>query len=421
MKRNRMWVIARHEWRATVMRREFLMVTIGLPLFICAIVVCTSVLGALTIAKAVRKSSTNNKPVGIYDPTHVLAPSAYKAPIDGTSYQIVASLDSGRQAVGNGSLRALVVVPQDYLSTGHTELYRRPSSGIFDNGNQYQYDNALRAGLAQGRLPQSTAARLLHPQMANGPKVYEWNSATGAFKPAGADGAGKDLAKFAVPYAFSMLLMMSILTGTGYLLHGLVEEKENRVMEILLSSVSHEEILRGKLLGLGAAGLTQLGVWAVFGGIPAGIALSLVPSAPHIPAFTLIMAAVLFMLGFGLYGSIMAGVGSVGTSWRESQQATAAISMCAVIPLMLITVFLAEPNGAIARTLSWFPPTAPISMMLRVAMGSVPWWDIGLSIASLGVGIWVVQKISVKLFRLGLLLYGKAPNAVEVWRWLVQA
>jgi len=192
-------------------------------------------------------------------------------------------------------------------------------------------------------------------------------------------------------------------------------------MEILLSSVSHEEILRGKLIGLGVAGMTQLAVWAVLVGIPAVIALSLFPAAPHIPAMTFVMAVVLFMLGFALYGSIMAGIGSIGTSWRESQQATAAISMCAVVPLMMITVFLAEPNGVIPRILSWTPFTAPISMMLRVGMTSVPWWDVGLCIASLLAGIWIVQKLSAKLFKLGLLLYGKAPSAGEVLHWLVKA
>ncbi|HEX5323736.1 MAG TPA: ABC transporter permease, partial [Capsulimonadaceae bacterium] len=206
-----------------------------------------------------------------------------------------------------------------------------------------------------------------------------------------------------------------------YLLYGLVEEKENRVMEILLSSASHEEILRGKLIGLGAAGLTQLAVWALLAGVPAAIALSLVPSVPHIPALTVVVGIVLFMLGFTLYGTIMAGVGSIGTSWRESQQATAAVTMCAVVPLMLMTVFMAEPNGIVARVLSWFPLTAPIGMMLRVGMGSVAWWDLGIGLLSLAAGIWIVQKMSAKLFRLGLLLYGKAPSAGEVWRWLVHA
>jgi ABC-2 type transport system permease protein len=291
---------------------------------------------------------------------------------------------------------------------------------MFDDDNNWQYDNALRAGLTAGRLPARLAERLLHPEAGNGPTVYEWNPEARSFKPA-QGGVGADLGKFAVPYAFSMLLLMSIFTGTGYLVYGLVEEKENRLMEVLLSSASHEEILRGKLIGLGAAGLTQIGVWALFGGVPAAIVLALSPSAPHISPVTALIALMLFALGFALYGTIMAGVGSLGTSWRESQQATAMITFLAVIPLMMMPVFMADPNGTVARVLSWFPLTSPIAMMLRVGMTAVPAWDLALGIALVAVGVWLAQKMSAKLFRLGLLMYGKAPSLPEVWRWMVRA
>jgi len=421
MRRSRMWVIARHEWKATVLRREFLLMTVGLPLFIGLIVFLTTVVGTLAVAKAARNAGHGATAVGIYDQAHILSPAAYSAPIDGVTYRLVGSLQAGEQGVSNGSLKALLVVPSDYPKSGRTELYRKPAAGIFDNTNNWQYDNGLRAGLTKNLLPAAMVERVVHPEPGSGPIVYEWSSSRRLFTPAGAGSAVKEIAKFAIPYAFSMLLLVSIFTGTGYLLYGLVEEKENRVMEILLSSVSHEDLLRGKLIGLGAAGLTQLAVWALLGGVPAAIALSLAPSAPHIPPLTLVMAVVLFLLGFTLYGAIMAGVGSMGTSWRESQQATAGLTMCAVVPLMMMAVFMAEPNGVIARSLSWFPLTAPIGMMLRIGLGTVAWWDIAISIASLALGIWIVLKISAKLFRLGLLLYGKAPSAGEIWRWLVTA
>lgn len=419
MRKSRLWVISRHEWRATVMRREFLLVTVGLPLLIAAIVVGTSVISAVAVTKAASHSGVS-KPVAIYDQSHQLAPAAYGKPVDGIDYVLVGSLADGQNGVSAGTYQALLVVPGDYARTGRTTIYRKNAPGMFDDEGSRRFDNALRAGLTAGRLPALLADRVLNPEAGSGPEVYEWNAQARAFKPAHG-GVAADLGRFAVPYAFSMLLLMSIVTGTGYLVYGLVEEKENRLMEVLLSSASHEEILRGKLIGLGAAGLTQIGVWALLGGVPASVALAVSPVAPHIPAATVLVALALFVLGFALYGTIMAGIGSLGTTWRESQQATTLVTFCAVTPMMMMPVFMAEPNGVVARVFSWFPMTAPIGMMLREAMGGVPAWDLALGMALIAVGVWLAQKLSAKLFRLGLLMYGKAPSVPEVWRWLVRA
>lgn len=420
MRRIRLWVIARHEWHATVFRREFLIMTVGLPLLLAVIVVGTSVISALAVAKATSHAGGVNQ-VAIYDQSRRLAPAAYEKPVDGTQFRLVPTLAAGEQGVETGIYRALLAVPKNYARTGRTVVYRKSAPGMFNDDNNWQYDNALRAGLTARLLPPRLAERVLHPETGGGPAIYQWNAQAHSFKPAVGGGVGSDLGKFAVPYAFSMLLLMSIFTGTGYLVYGLVEEKENRLMEVLLSSASHEEILRGKLIGLGAAGLTQIAVWALLGGVPAAIALAVSPAAPRISPATALIGLVLFAVGFALYGTIMAGVGSLGTSWRESQQATAMITFLAIIPLMMMPVFMAEPNGVVARVLSWFPLTAPIAMMLRVGMGAVPAWDLALGIALATGGVWIAQKMSAKLFRLGLLMYGKAPSVPEVWRWLVKA
>ena len=214
---------------------------------------------------------------------------------------------------------------------------------------------------------------------------------------------------------------MTILLGTGYLLHGIIDEKENRVMEILLSSVSHEELLRGKLIGLGGAGLTQMGVWGLMGGLPALLILPHLPTSFRIAPGTFLLALVLFVLGFLFYGSLMAAFGSLSSSWRESQQVTSLVVILAMIPFMLLPVILESPNGVPARVLSWFPPTAPVALMLRTTAGTVPVWDLTLGIGLLMVGIWAVQKMTAKLFHLGLLLYGKPPSPREVLHWLQAA
>jgi ABC-2 type transport system permease protein len=327
----------------------------------------------------------------------------------------------GQTEVQTQNFRELLVIPPNYVRTGSFTIYRSASNGIFEEAGQshdYAFTAALSKGLIGRRLPPALARRIVEPIGNTYPTVLEWDSQAQRFvRPDPIQQA----AKFFVPYAFSMLLMMCIGIGTGYLLHGIIDEKENRVMEILLSSVTHEQLLRGKLIGLGGAGLTQIGVWVAMAGIPAAIALSMLPTSLRIAPLTLCLCLVLFALGFALYGSLMAGVGSLTSSWRESQQITSITIMVAIIPIILMTTILEQPNGPVARGLSWFPLTAPVTLMMRVATGDVAAWDWGLGLALLLVAIWLVQKLTAKLFRLGLLMYGKPPTVQEVWRWLKAA
>jgi ABC-2 type transport system permease protein len=205
------------------------------------------------------------------------------------------------------------------------------------------------------------------------------------------------------------------------MLHGIVEEKENRVMEVLLSSITHEELLRGKMIGLGGAGLTQMLVWALMGAAPLAFVLPRLPTSFKVDPSLFPLALLLFALGFMLYGSLIAGLGSLGSSWRESQQITTLVLLIPSIPLLLIPAILDSPHGGIARTLSWFPPTAPIALMLRAAVEKQPLWDTVLGIGLMIIGIWIVQKLSARIFRAGLLMYGKPPNLFEMARWLREA
>ncbi len=415
MRSDRTWTIAAHEWRVTVMRREFLLVTFGLPLVFLVIAGIGGLAGALAVAKSLNGSGTD-RPIGISDPKHVLNPAAFAKPIDRNTYQYVPNPQEGQQAVVSGHLRALLVIAPDYVQTGSYTVYRKPAGDLFSDAGKSDdasYAAALRAGLVWGKASPAVITRLVTPS--HGAETLEWDAKHRQFSKPDLIQEG---AKFVVPYLFSFLLMMAIILGTSYLLNGIVEEKENRVMEVLLSSVTHQQILRGKLLGLGGAGLTQMGVWVLMGGLPGALILSRLPTSLSISPWTVVLAVVLFILGFALYGTIMAGIGSLGSSWRESQQVTGGVVMFAVIPLMLIVAILQSPNGVLARILSWFPLTAPITLMLRTAAGTVPWWDMALSLGLLVGAIWLAQTVSAKIFRLGLLLYGKVPTFSEVWRWL---
>jgi ABC-2 type transport system permease protein len=226
-----------------------------------------------------------------------------------------------------------------------------------------------------------------------------------------------------VPYFLGILLVMTIFVTSGYLLQGVAREKTSRVMEILLSSVTAQELLAGKVLGLGALGLTQIVIWlgssvALSGGTMGllGIALPFLVR-PQV----LLLGVVYYVLGFLIYAVLMGGVGALGTTQQESQQLAGIFSLMAAIPLMLGGFMFTNPNMTIVRVLSWFPLTAPTMMLLRLPMAEVPAIDIVGSIGMLLISIPAVLWVGSKIFRMGLLMYGKRPSLRQIVRALRQA
>jgi len=268
--------------------------------------------------------------------------------------------------------------------------------------------------LANAGVEKRAINRAVNPT-GRGASVYNWNTKTHEFSRR--TGAA-EAARFLVPYVFTMLLFTSIFVSANYLLRGIADEKENRVIEVIISSVRPDELLKGKLIGLAAVGLTQVAVWLLMSIVPATMALSTVV---HISSATLLGVVLYFALGFGLYATLMAGIGSLGTSYRETQQISGSVSMLAIAPLLLMTVILELPNGALARVLSFIPFTAPTTMVLRITTTEVPLIDYVISALFVIVGIWLVLKLSSKLFRFGLLIYGKRPTFGETMRWLRQS
>jgi ABC-2 type transport system permease protein len=234
-----------------------------------------------------------------------------------------------------------------------------------------------------------------------------------------------DVIKQWAPSGFVYLLWLSIFIVTQMLLNNTIEEKSNRIIEVLLSSVTPGELMMGKLFGIGAVGLTTIAAWlaSLFGilswrsgGSPeiAGQLLVVLRTSYLIPLF-----CVYFLLGYFLYSTVILSIGSVCNSIKEAQSYMGVVTLVMMVPLMTMTFIPKDPNGAVARLLSWIPIYTPFAMMNR-ADADPPLIDLVgtlvLLAASTGIAVWMAGKI----FRIGILRTGQPPKVVEMLRWAMR-
>jgi ABC-2 type transport system permease protein len=230
----------------------------------------------------------------------------------------------------------------------------------------------------------------------------------------------RELLDFLLPFGFAMLLGLTITVGGQYLLFGVATEKESRILESLLCNVSAEELLAGKLLGLGAAGLTLVVFWIALATPFVGAAAVAAPIG--ISPSLLAVALLYFLFGYLFYASLMIGIGSITSNMREAQQFSVWFTFSNFAPFIVITMILSNPGGALATGLSMFPLTASTTMLLRLTAPSsaVPAWQIALSLTLLAGSALAALMASARVFRIGLLMYGKTPSLPEILRWARQ-
>jgi ABC-2 type transport system permease protein len=229
----------------------------------------------------------------------------------------------------------------------------------------------------------------------------------------------------AVSGVLFFLMYISIFMYGAFILRGVMEEKNNRIVEVMISSVRPTDLMLGKIVGIGCVGLTQYAVWAVLASlatVPAvGMAMGMEGGLPAISVSTLVAFVVFFLLGYFLYASLYAALAAPFNTEQEAQQFIMIPGM--ILVLTSTTWFFAfnSPNGALAQTLSFFPLSSPLMMFMRISVQPPPAWQIGLSIAILLGSIWGMAWLAGRIYRVGILMYGKKPTIPEIFRWVRQA
>jgi len=241
----------------------------------------------------------------------------------------------------------------------------------------------------------------------------------------GRGGSGALSILFALVVAF--LLYISIFIYGQNVLRGVMEEKQTRVAEIIVSSIPSSRLLQGKVLGVGAVGITQLVLWGLASVVLAKVRAPVLAhfgvqattvALPSISFGIALLLLAYFLLGYVFYAALFAAVGAVVNTEQEAQQVQMPVAMLLVASALVIQPILFSPDGQLARVMSLLPFSAPIAMPLRLTVIPLSPTEVALSLLSLVVGCWVAMWVAARIYRTGLLMYGKRPTLGEMVRWV---
>jgi ABC-2 type transport system permease protein len=406
---NKTLVILQHEFRQTIKRRTFIIMTLAFPLL------ALLGLGSYQVFSGIEAPPPETITIGYVDEVGIF--DGFTEP-SGERPVSLTPFDTPEEAVDallDDRVSEFFIITEDYLATGFISRFTLEWELETPGEPASIVRNFLLSNLLEGQASAEVIERAKAP-------AFFFTTTLDETGQVAEDQGG--VGAFLVPLLFGILLLLSIFTSSGFLLQGLSEEKENRIMEILLSSVSTRQLITGKVLGLGAAGLTQMFLWLVSARLiievlPAGISDAL--GGIEVSVGFLVLSLVYFILGYLLFAILMAGVGSIGATARESQQMSTIFILPTVLALEAAILFVRDPGNIIAQVLTYIPLTSPIMVIVRLGQGEIAAWEIIISlvlmVAAIAGSLWLV----IKVFRSFLLMYGKTPRLREIARRLREA
>ncbi len=409
------WAVIRREYLQRVRSKWFIIATVAGPILMAALMFVPVYFAA--------QGERGERVLAVVDQTDVLyerlAPrleaAGYDVSQEAYSENVFAALT---QRIEDGEIGVFLVLDEGTMSAGQARLVakQRPSSLRSLSIRQAVVASALEQQLESAGVD---AVSMLQ----GGALEVEVLSAGPRDRPA----------QLGVSFIGAMFLYMVILLYSVSVMRATLEEKTTRVVEVIVSAMKPWHLMLGKILGVGAVGLTQMAVWAasavvlVSAGLPA-----LIASRPELAQLSELQAVlpgvklVLLFLGFFVFGFFMfsglyAAVGAMCSTDEEAQQAQFPVTMFVIVPMMFLTPVLNDPSGSLAVGLSLFPLFTPIIMWIRVASEAAPLWQIGLSFLLMGLTIVAIAWVAGRIYKVGILMAGKRPTLPELLRWVREA
>lgn len=312
--------------------------------------------------------------------------------------------------IQNRELDGYVVLPPDLLKTGAPEFRARNTADPF---TREVVRDAINQAVRGQRLVE---ARISEQEVEKASESVNLKT----IEASGRESKGE--ASFFLVFGLGLLIYMSVLLYGQLVLGAVIEEKETRIAEILFSSIRSFPLMMGKLIGVSLVALTQMGIWAV-----AFLVFSLWAAGgssitlPQLPPMLLVYFGLYFLMGYFIYSTVYAVVGSMVTTTQEGGQLAMPVVFMLIAGLFLSFNIIRSPNSSLAFWASMFPFFAPITMLVRIVTETPPLWQILLS---LGIGLVTIVGLvwaASRIYRVGMLMYGKKATIPEVWRWIRQS
>jgi ABC-2 type transport system permease protein len=395
------FLVLRYELLTTLRRPSFLFAAFGVPLISALILAGVAAVNreapsAMQVVTEllVAPAAPSSLPEGYVDESGLVR--SLPATLPAGALRRFPDEASARRALQAGEISGFYLVAADYLHSGRI-ISVRPDFKPFVAGEQGALmEYVLQVNLLAG--DEQLAQRLNHPL----------DLQVQVLVPQGQRDLSNPLAFF-IPYGITLAFYFVLLTSASILLGSIAREKENRVLEILLVSVTPYQMLAGKMTGLGVAGMVQAAAWIGSAALllrRGGQALTQLQAFQLAPHFVF-WGLVYFILGYLVYAALLAAVGALAPDLREASQVTFLILLPLLVPLLLITLIIRLPNGSLAVALSLFPLTAPVAMMARLAAGPVPLWQLILAAFFLAITAVLVVRSVARVFHLQALLSGQ--------------
>jgi len=396
-------LIFKHEFLSTIRRKGFIILTFALP------VLALLAMGIFHFTSDAIEPSAEAIKIGYVDETQSFNQFVSQGNMVFVSFN---SSEETTRALIEKDINEYIIIPNDFISTGVIQRYILQREVTPSTATQNAIKNFVTSNLLAGKVPPTVITRVEAPL----------NLVTTILTPTGdTDSKQGGLLNLIIPAIFSFLLAFSLSFSSAYVLQGLGEEKENRLMEILLSSVSARQLIFGKVLGIGAAGLVQVVVWVI--SIPillrlASSSIGGILSMIQIPVNFWVFGIVYFILGYSLFAVLSAIIAAISSTVREAQGIASIFMLFSMVPFWFFSLIMLFPNSPIWIILSIFPVSAPVLVMVRLGMTGVPTWQLIASMAVLIFSILGGLLLAAKLLRTYILMYGKRPTLREIVRSL---
>jgi len=391
-------LVLRHEIITILSRPSFLFAIFGIPIIGSAVFIIAGQLSKGSSAQNILSQLLSSPPTvqveGYVDQSGIIT----EIPPSVQPGLLMAFPDetSAKQALDSGKISAYYIIPADYIQNGKVICIRTDFSPLGSSGQSGLLEWILKVNLLGGNTQLAS--------LTNGPtNIQKVSLSTTPQRDE------NNMLTFFLPYAVTIMFYIIILSTASLLLSSVAKEKENRVMEILMISVTPRQLLTGKIVGLALVGLLQTIAWVGTGRILLARSSTTfnLPIAFQLPPSFLIWGLIFFLLGYAVYASLMAGLGSLVPNLREASQATIVVIFPLIIPMFLINILIEEPNGLASTIMSLFPLTSPVAMMTRLASGDVPLWQTLLAVVLLVLTAIIVVRSVARMFHAQTILSGQ--------------